>query len=97
MLSKKDEAMMERMRYSMTIDYRPSHTRGNDEESEKQKESIDKKKMLGSLNVNPQVPIFISYYTLYPDQNGTLVPYPDVYGFDNVIYNSLKGYLASGQ
>lgn len=97
MLSKKDEAMMERMRYSMTIDYRPSHTRGNDEESEKQKESIDKKKMLGSLNVNPQVPIFISYYTLYPDQNGTLVPYPDVYGYDNVIYNSLKGYLASGQ
>lgn len=97
MLSKKDETMMERMRYSMTIDYRPSHTRGNDEESEKPKENIDKKKMLGSLNVNPQVPVFITYYTLYPDQNGMLIPYPDVYGFDNVIYNSLKGYLASGK
>lgn len=49
-------------------------------------------KVVGSVKVDPQVPLFITYYTLYPLAGG-MANYPDVYGFDEVIYNLLKKYL----
>lgn len=49
-------------------------------------------KVVGSVKVDPQVPLFITYYTLYPFAGG-MANYPDVYGFDEVIYGLLKKYL----
>lgn len=49
-------------------------------------------KVVGSVKVEPQVPLFITYYTLYPFAGG-MANYPDVYGFDEVIYAVLKKYL----
>ena len=51
-----------------------------------------KKLVVGSVKVEPQIPLFITYYTLYPFAKG-VVSYPDVYGFDGVIFEQLKKYL----
>lgn len=53
----------------------------------------DKKLTIKSVKVNPQVPLFIAYYTLYPMAGGRMVEYPDVYGYDKVIYGMLRKYL----
>ena len=51
-----------------------------------------KKLVVGSVKVEPQIPLFITYYTLYPFAKG-VVSYPDVYGFDDVIFEHLRKYL----
>lgn len=51
----------------------------------------DKTRYIGSLKVEPQVPIYITYYTVYPSVDGTLQYLPDVYGYDKCIYQHLAG------
>lgn len=58
----------------------------------KDKERIDKSKMLSSLPLSPSVPVFITYYTLFPDENSSLQTYPDIYGYDSVISRYLTNY-----
>lgn len=53
----------------------------------------DRKMVVRSVKVNPQVPLFIGYYTLYPLAGGRTAEYPDVYGYDRVIFTELKKYL----
>ena len=53
----------------------------------------DHKMVVRSVKLQPQVPVFITYFTLYPMTGGTMVEYPDVYGYDAVIYKLLKKYL----
>lgn len=57
-------------------------------------DSLDNPKMvLGSLKVNPPIPLFITYYTMYPMAGGRVAEYPDVYGYDEVIYGLLRKYV----
>ena len=57
-------------------------------------DSLNNRKMVvNSVKLNPQVPLFITYYTLYPMAGGRTAEYPDVYGYDRVIFNELKKYL----
>lgn len=53
----------------------------------------DKSRVIGSVKVTPQVPLFLTYYTMYPmrgnDRRGW-ESYPDVYGYDKVIYDFLN-------
>lgn len=53
----------------------------------------DRKMVVKSVKVQPQVPVFITYFTLYPMAGGKMVEYPDVYGYDAEIYKLLKKYL----
>ena len=53
----------------------------------------NKKLVVSNVKVNPQVPLFITYYTLYPFAGGRIAEYSDVYGFDAVIFNMLRKYL----
>ena len=53
----------------------------------------NKKLIVGNVKVNPQVPLFITYYTLYPLAGDRIAEYPDVYGFDAVIFDMLRKYL----
>lgn len=46
----------------------------------------------GSIPVTPEVPLFISYFTLFSPNNDSIQSYPDVYGYDNVMYQHLKKY-----
>ena len=49
--------------------------------------------VIGSVKLTPQVPLAITYYTLYPMGGGRIAEYPDVYGYDGVIYQLLKKYF----
>lgn len=85
MLANKDEKLMEKMKYSMTVKYGEQANEPNGENI-----NIDRSMMVRSVNIKPLVPIYITYYTLYPDKNGTLIRYNDIYGYDEVIYKRLQ-------
>lgn len=88
MLKDKDERLIEKMRYSMTVNY---DTRVNAEERNTQQ--IDNGMMVRSLAVEPEIPLFITYYTMYPDSQDNIVSYPDIYGYDAVIYDNISRFL----
>lgn len=50
------------------------------------------KPKLGVKSVEPKVPVFITYYTLYPNLKDELMTYPDLYGYDEVILQKLLSY-----
>lgn len=57
-------------------------------------DTLKKSLILRSLSVEPQVPIYLTYFTIYPDDKGKLQHFADVYGFDKVIFKSLRNYGA---
>lgn len=78
-----DEKLKDRLKYSMTVDFI------NDADS-LAKRKIDRKRLINSIPVNEPVPLFITYYTIYYGQGGGLEDYADVYGYDEVLWKSLK-------
>ena len=91
LLHDKDERTLERIRYSMAADiHRPAP-----EEAAGQlpADTLDRKRLISSKEVEPEVPVFLSYFTVYPDQNDVVRQYPDVYGYDRAILNRLKSFL----
>lgn len=53
----------------------------------------DRSMVVGSVKVEPEVPIFITYYTLYRMAHGRMAEYPDIYGYDQVIYRGLLNFI----
>ena len=88
MLGKTDTDVLDDIKYAMTYDDNDGN--GNGENGENR---AKKKKPIGSLHVNPNIPVFITYYTMYPDVNGTLQVYDDVYGYDQLLYDRLTGFM----
>lgn len=85
LLKDKDESLARKIKYSMT------YTMKKDSEGNLVS-SVAKDSLVSNVNVTPHVPVFLSYYTLYPDNSGNLVSYPDVYGYDKRIIEQLKPY-----
>ena len=79
LLDEKDEDVIDKINYSMTTDLKASVVKNEDGSGSK---PVDKKRIINSLPVEPHVPVFISYFTMYPDKDGTMREYPDVYGYD---------------
>ena len=79
LLNEKDPKTIEKIKYSTRVNL-------------KDEEHIDKSKMLSSLALHPNVPVFITYYTIFPDDNAALHSYPDIYGYDSVISRYLTNY-----
>ena len=79
LLNDRNQKTLEKIKYSTSVNL-------------KNEGSIDKSRMLSSLPLNPSVPVFITYYTIFPDDYGTLCNYPDVYGYDRVISQYLTNY-----
>ena len=79
LLDEKDEDVLDKINYSMTTDLKASVVKNEDGSGAK---PVDKKRIINSLPVEPHVPVFISYFTMYPDKDGTMREYPDVYGYD---------------
>ena len=88
LLADKDDDLIDRIRYSMEADV--NHSRS--EEGEPQ-EHINRDRLVRQVSVEPEVPLFITYYTLYPDQFGQLQEYRDVYGYDKAILKHLTPYI----
>ena len=87
LLDNPDEWLLDRLRISM--DMCPKTSRGLKYIS---KEG-NNRKLVNTLSVKPSVPLFIIYNTVCPDENGRLCTYPDVYGYDDIIYQEIKLFL----
>lgn len=79
LLTQKDERLLEKLHYSMTT----------------KADTLDPKLTVRSLKIEPKVPIFITYYTIFQHPDGTTRTYPDVYGYDDVLYERIKNFTSS--
>ena len=51
-------------------------------------------RLLTYLDVSPRVPLYIIYYTAYPNpKTGMVETWPDLYGYDKVISREIKSFL----
>lgn len=89
LLSDKNEDILEKINYSMNVRTRVPSV--NEEQAEAVK--IDKSKIIHSLEIKPQVPLFITYYTLFMMPDKSIRRYADVYGYDSVIADKLRNFL----
>lgn len=87
MLDNPSEWFLDRLRITMGME--PETERGR-KYMESEPENT---RLVGSQQVNPNIPIYISYYTLFPDSTGCLRAWPDVYGYDAVIERWLKPFM----
>jgi murein L,D-transpeptidase YcbB/YkuD len=76
MLRDKDPEMAEKIQYSMEVDM--------------SNPKRDRRKLVSYKKVEPQVPIFIVYYTLFPVPEGEIKSFPDVYEYDSIIAKALR-------
>ncbi len=88
MLGKTDDDVLDDIKYAMTYSDNGENVNGGNGTA-----YAKRKKPIGSLRVEPNIPVFITYYTMYPDVNGTLQIYPDVYGYDQLLYGRLTGFM----
>lgn len=88
LLKKKERDLMEKIRYSMTSD-----VLNHEELPKEERPKIDRTMLVGSIDVNPNIPLFITYFTVYPNVHGIMREYDDVYGYDAAIIENLLPYL----
>ena len=86
LLDKKDKTLIDKINYSMQADL------SKPKEGEEKRTRVDYRRLVNSVKVNPNVPLFITYYTLYPDVTGKMQTYADVYGYDKVLYRYLRSF-----
>lgn len=87
LMKEKDMNLAQKIKYSMT--YRVQ----KDNEGKNIGSAVKKDSIIRNVKVVPNIPIFITYYTIYPDKNGNLTTYSDVYGYDKRIIKQLKQYV----
>lgn len=83
LLSDKNRSEAERIKYSMKYGGETRDTT----------QTIDSTMIIKQLSVDPQVPVCLNYFTIYPDLAGRLHEYPDVYGYDKIIANLLTAMM----
>ena len=97
MLKDKNEDIISKIRYSMVAQIGGESTVMYDEKhegsSKLKTDTLNHSRIINNINVNPKVPLFITYFTLYPDFEGNIKSFSDVYGYDRVIFSILKNYL----
>lgn len=86
LLGKRAGEYEERLKYSMSVDF------VNDVDSMK-KRNINIQRLINTLDVNPSIPLYITYYTAYNDERGHLEYYDDVYGYDAVLMEKLSPFF----
>jgi murein L,D-transpeptidase YcbB/YkuD len=95
MLESKDPSTIRKIRYSMSADVSPVGKSRSQltEEQQQVADTLQRKMLVGNLDVSPSVPLYIVYFTLYPNREGRIDSFDDVYGYDRVVYEYLKNYL----
>ena len=78
----------EKIKYSMEANLTNEQNPGHEDAPK-----LDRSRLISSVKLDAQVPLFITYYTLFQDQAGQLMEYSDVYGYDGALYKSLQHYL----
>lgn len=62
------------------------------QQGRKYQETTEKEKYMNSYSFKPSIPVFLDYYTLYPDSTGRLTVHADLYGYDKEIAKSLDAF-----
>lgn len=75
--------LSEKIRYTMTMPFV-----GDDDSARKVR--IDKDMLVNNVKVNPAVPVFIAYYTLFYGVGGGIVSFNDIYGYDEPLARELS-------
>lgn len=91
LLPKPDEEVAQKIRYSITADLAPLEP--DFVASEEQPDTLNRKWIINSVKIEPRVPLFITYYTLFPGPDHRFEECADVYGYDGVILRHLKNYM----
>ena len=89
MLNDPDEWLLDRIRISMSM--YPKTKRGRTFWRENPEE--EDRKLINSLSVKPNIPLYIIYHTLWTDEKGTLQTYPDIYDYDKVLWQNLQTFV----
>ena len=89
-LDNPDEWLLDRIRIGMG--QQPQTTQGR-QWLRAHPDKDDLKKLIGYVGVKPHVPLYIIYNTMWPDENGIWREWPDVYGYDDVIWKQMQPYL----
>ena len=86
--------MAEKIAYSMQADVSPLGKKKEEltDEQLAVADTLKRDMLVGRVKVEPKVPIFITYFTLWPSANGILQRYDDVYGYDQVMAAWLANY-----
>lgn len=95
LLGNNHDALVKKIWYSMHADVSPLG-KEKSELTDKEKavaDTLQRKLLVGAVPVNPAVPVYILYFTIYPNENGVLRSYSDVYGYDSLIYHQLENYI----
>jgi murein L,D-transpeptidase YcbB/YkuD len=90
-LDSPDEWLLDRIRIAMGLS---AETEQGIEWLQSHPDQETRNKIIGYVPVSPRVPLYIIYYTLWPDENGVLQTWPDVYGYDKVMWNQLKAFVS---
>lgn len=95
LLGEGNDRMKARILYSMNADVSPLGKK-RDELTDKEQavaDTLRKDMLVGRVDLKTKVPLYIVYFTLFPDADGTMRTFNDIYGYDDVIYAYLKNYL----
>lgn len=98
LLGDQRSAMAEKIAYSMQADVSPLG-KPKEELTDRQQavaDTLRRDMLVGRVKVEPKIPIFITYFTLWPSSDGVLQHYDDVYGYDQVMMAWLKNYCYGG-
>lgn len=88
LLKDPDEELLEKIRYSMSANLTAEQNEDVDTSL-----MVDKSLLIHQVKVEPEIPLFITYYTVYPNQDGVLTEYQDVYGYDRALKKHLKPFI----
>lgn len=81
LMEKPDELDIDKIR--LAIDLPPLSPQG------KEWAESEKYRPIGSYKYQPEIPVFLDYYTVYPDTAGILRYHDDPYGYDAIIQKKL--------
>lgn len=90
-LDNPDEWLFDRIRIAMGLS---AETEQGIEWLNAHPDQETRNKIISYVPVSPRVPLYIIYYTLWPDENGVLQTWSDVYGYDKVMWNQLKAFVS---
>ncbi len=95
LLGDDQKEMVGRIGYSIQADVSPLGKNPKTLTAQQQAvlDTLDRKRLVGQVKVAPCVPIFILYFTLYPNDDGGWECYRDVYGYDAPILERIHHFM----
>ncbi len=87
--------MLDRIGYSIHADVSPLGKNPKTLTAQQQAvlDTLDRKRLVGQVKVEPSVPIFILYFTLYPNDDGGWDSHRDIYGYDAPILERIHHFM----